>query len=147
MTLHLIKLSVGSEGIEDLAVWQRTLAGRALALTGQERVWHTTRMIPKRRDELLDGGSIYWVIKRVVQVRQRIIGLEENIGEDGIKRCDIVLDPELIPTKGAARRPFQGWRYLQPDDAPPDLMGASGASAGDRPPPEMQRELAELCLL
>ncbi len=148
MPLHLVKLSVGSESVEDLVQWQATLQARSRAATGTPRVWHTTRMIPKRRDELLAGGSLYWVIKRVIQVRQTIIDIVEVEGDDGIRRCDIVLAPELVPTKAAARRPFQGWRYLKPEDAPADLgRGLSAGEDGDLPPPAMRRELAELCLI
>lgn len=126
MTLHLIKLCVGADSIEDLERWRdrSTRKGEPMA--------HVTRMFPKRRDELLDGGSLYWVIKRVIQVRQKIIGLEEVVSQDGIRRCAIMLDPELVRTGPAPRRPFQGWRYLKPDDAPPDL-GPEEAGGEDLP--------------
>ena len=82
---------------------------------------HVTRMWPKRADELLDGGSIYWVIKGLVLARQRIVRLDEVDRGDGIRRCAIVLDPDLRRTESAPRRPFQGWRYLAGSDAPRDL--------------------------
>src|SRR5690554_6603159 len=115
--LHLIKLSVGTEDVEDLALWQTT--ARAQGPDGLPR--HITRMWPRREAEILDGGSIYWVIKGVLQCRQRVLRLDEVIGQDGIRRCAIVLDPELIRTAQALKRPFQGWRYLPAKDAPPDL--------------------------
>jgi len=114
--LHLMKLSVGTADIADLAAWQDT---RRRA-TGQ-RNQHVTRMWPKRETELLQGGSIYWVIKGVMQARQRLIALDEVIGEDGIRRCALVLDPQIYRTTPAPRRAFQGWRYLAVADAPPDL--------------------------
>jgi len=112
---------------------------------GRGEIWHTTRMFPRRRDAVLDGGSLYWVVKRVIQVRQRIVDLREVRSDDGIMRCQIVFDPELVVVSPRPRRPFQGWRYLDPDDAPDDLS-AAGAAAVDMPP-AMRRELAELCLL
>ena len=106
--VNLIKLSVGTENVDDLAAWQSTK--RAQAPDGLPR--HVTRMWPKREAEILDGGSIYWVIKGVVQCRQKIMRLDEYIGSDGIRRCAIVLDPALIRTQSSLKRPFQGWRYL-----------------------------------
>lgn len=109
---------------------------------GRDHSLHITRMWPKREAELLDGGSIYWVIKGAIQLRQRLIGFEEIIGEDGIRRCGFMLDPELIRTTNALRRPFQGWRYLKSEDAPSDL-GAVREN-DDALPEEMQQSLAKL---
>jgi len=136
--LNLIKLSVGTESVETLADWQ---AMRRVDL-GRDHSLHITRMWPKREAELLDGGSIYWVIKGAIQLRQRLIGFEEIIGEDGIRRCGFMLDPELIRTTNALRRPFQGWRYLKGEDAPSDL-GAVREN-DDVLPEEMQQSLAKL---
>ena len=132
MSLHLIKLCVGADSIDDLR--RSTQSGEPMA--------HVTRMFPKRGDALLDGGSLYWVIKRMVQVRQRIIGLEEVRGQDGIRRCAIMLDPELVRTAPAPRRPFQGWRYLKADEAPQDL-GPDGAGGEDLPD-NLRAKLLEL---
>lgn len=107
---------------------------------------HTTRMTPRRGDEILNGGSIYWVIKRLVQVRQRIIGLHEGMDEDGRSFCAIELDPDLVPVEPRSHRPFQGWRYLKDEDAPRDLPRGSVASDAE-PPPEMAAELRKLGLL
>jgi len=112
--IHLIKLCVGAEKVEDLIDWQAQQYG-----TGPAR--HVTRMTPKRSEELLDGGSLYWVFKGAVLARQRVIGLEDVIGSDGIPRCAILLDREVVRTEAMPRRPFQGWRYLPPEDAPADL--------------------------
>ncbi len=110
--LHMIKLSVGSESLDTQAEWQ---AAR-LAESGTLR--HITRMWPRREAELLAGGSIFWVIKGMVQSCQKIIRLDEVIGEDGIRRCGLVLDPQLFHTAPQTKRPFQGWRYLKPEYAP-----------------------------
>lgn len=137
--LHLIKLSVGTEDIEDLERWQ---AGR---LKRAGRVFHRTRMMPRRGEELLAGGSIYWIIKGKTCVRQRLIGLERDVDEEGRPYTLLLLDPWLVRTVPRAHRPFQGWRYLLPEDAPPDLR-ASGAT-DDEMPPEMLEELRSLGIL
>ena len=143
MTLHLVKLSVGTESLESQADWVKT----RVALN-KKRKWgavhdHVTRMFPRRREELLAGGSIYWVIKGMILVRQRIVDLKPVTGDDGIERCAILLDPETMPTEPQPRRAFQGWRYLKPEDAPRDLSESAQRGA----PPELQAELAELGLL
>lgn len=136
--INLIKLSVGSESVETLAAWQQMRM--AELPDGLPR--HVTRMWPKREAEIVNGGSIYWVIKGVIQCRQKVLRLDEVIGEDGIRRCAIILDPELHRTQGALKRPFQGWRYLKPEDTPPDLP--KGRTSEDPLPPELNRALAEI---
>lgn len=136
-SLNLIKLSVGTEDVQDLADWQKT--ARAKGPDGLPR--HVTRMWPKRDAELLEGGSIYWVIKGVVLARQRIVRLDEVDRGDGIRRCAIVLDPEIVRTEAVPRRPFQGWRYLEGRDAPRDLPQGR---ANDDLPPTLMTALAEI---
>lgn len=140
-TIHLIKLSVGTESLTDLAAWQQMRA--AQSPDGLPR--HVTRMWPRRVDEVLNGGSIYWVIKGQVQGRQKILRLDPVTGADGVNRCAIVLDPELVPTTASLRRPFQGWRYLKPEDAPADLP--QSRQNDDELPPELSTALAEIGLL
>jgi hypothetical protein len=136
--VHLLKLCVGAAAIEDLAAWQ----DQRRALTGAKNPVHITRMSPKRAPEILAGGSLYWVFKGVILARQRILGLEERRGEDGILRCAIVLDPAIIRTEPAPRRPFQGWRYLAPADAPRDL--AAHRANEDALPPALSAALADI---
>ena len=138
--INLIKLSVGSESIDTMRDWQ---AGH-MKMFKRDYAMHVTRMWPRREEELLNGGSIYWIIKGFIQARQRIIGLEEVIGEDGIRRCGLKFDPEVIPTTQAPRRPFQGWRYLNPDDAPADLP--KGRENEATIPSDLQNELDALGL-
>ena len=138
---HLIKLSVGTDDVEGLARWQAN--GAARGADGLPR--HVTRMWPRREAEVLAGGSIFWVIKGQIQCRQRILRLDKLTGQDGINRCAIVLDPELIRTVTAQRRPFQGWRYLAPDDAPPDLPATRKSE--DALPPELAGALADIGVL
>jgi hypothetical protein len=135
---NFIKLSVGTESVEDLEAWQTT----PMVRTADGNVRHVTRMWPKREDDLLDGGSIYWVIKGQIQARQRFVRLEEADHGDGVRRCAFVLEPELIRVAPSTKRPFQGWRYLKPEDSPVDLSGTRADD--DALPPELNAALAEI---
>jgi len=139
MTVHIVKLCVGADTIEDLAGWQ------AMRLRRVGEIAHTTRMIPKRAEEVTGGGSIYWVIKGLIQVRQRIVEIRPFTDDEGISRCDLLMHKDLVEVEPVPRRPFQGWRYLKPEDAPPDL-GKAGKGAKDLPP-KLRAELRELGLL
>ena len=139
MTLNLIKLSVGTEDVDDLARWQT----RRLKQTG--RVFHKTRMMPRRRDELVAGGSIYWVIKGFVRARQRFVGVEAAVDDSGCPCTLLLLDRKLVRTVPRAHRPFQGWRYLDGEDAPPDLVEAP--KGAEDMPLKLRAELQELGLL
>jgi hypothetical protein len=136
--VHLIKLCVGVSDVEELADWQDRRRKQF------RRVYHVTRMAPTRADELIDGGSIYWVIRGAVLVRQLIKAVERYTDEEGIGRCKLVFDPKLVPVRPVPRRAFQGWRYLNAADTPPDLPPTA---AGDDLPPRLRAELAALGLL
>ncbi len=138
---HLIKLSVGTDSVESLSAWQDSGA----AQTADGLPCHVTRMWPKREAEILAGGSIYWVFQGLVQCRQPILRLDRVTGSDGIERCAIVLQPGLIRVAPAPRRPFQGWRYLAPSDAPPDL--SKTRQREQELPPELAGALAEIGVL
>ena len=145
MALHLLKLCVGCDAIEDLEEWiaERLKAARKARRKPEHA--HITRMIPQRAGELVDGGSLYWVIRGNVQVRQRILAVRPFRDPEGIRRCRLVLEPQTVPTEWQPRRAFQGWRYLKPEEAPRDL---SNARAGLRQlPAELRRDLADLGLL
>jgi hypothetical protein len=120
VTVHLLKLCVGADSVEDMLDW----------LGSAQPGWppgcsvHVTRMWPRREAELLDGGSLYWVIRGAILLRQPILGLDRVDEGDGIERCGIVLDRRAVRTEAAPRRPFQGWRYLAPSEAPRDLPAA-----------------------
>lgn len=146
MTVHMIKLCVGADSIEDLAQWQKQRLAAQRASGQKPRLFHGTRMVPKRQEGLLQGGSLYWVIKGIVQVRQRITGFGEGKKPDGTPCCLVYLDRPLIPTHPVPRRAFQGWRYLEPADAPPDLDARSSRALAELPP-QMRKELAELGLI
>ncbi|MFN4155472.1 MAG: DUF1489 family protein [Paracoccaceae bacterium] len=138
--IHILKLCVGADSVEDLLDWQASQRAR----WPKGCAVHVTRMWPKRADEVLAGGSLYWVIKGVVLARQRIVGLEPVTGEDGISRCAIVLDAEVTRTQAVPRRPFQGWRYLEAKDAPPDLL--PGREKEEALPPGLAEAMAEFGL-
>ena len=138
--INILKLCVGAESVEDLTEWHDSHRDRWLAGT----TMHITRMWPKREDEVTAGGSLYWVIKGVVLARQSILRLEEVIGADGIRRCGLVMDAEVIRTEPAPRRPFQGWRYLEPAESPRDLPKRRAKE--DTLPPELARALADIGL-
>ena len=146
MPLHLVKLCVGATSIEDLSVWQAERLANARKADSKAQLFHTTFQAPKRQAELLDGGSLYWVIKGQIAVRQRLTGFGEGKKADGTPCCLLLLDPELVPVRPLPRRAFQGWRYLTAEDAPPDLGRAAGQGLA-RMPEHLRRDLAELCLI
>jgi hypothetical protein len=140
--LHLLKLCVGADAVEDLTSWQAERIAERRAAGLSPFAYHVTRMWPRREAEILAGGSLYWVFRGRVLARQRILGLEPRRGADGIERCALRLDPAVVRTLPQPRRPFQGWRYLRPEDAPPDL-----AVAASPLPPGLVSELAEIGVL
>jgi hypothetical protein len=134
MALHMIKLCVGIDSVEALQAWRK-------AVEPSEPQWRMrTRQTPKRADELVEGGSLYRVIKGVVLCRQKILAVE-TVGEGVGARCEVLLDPVVIRTAPAPRRPFQGWRYLETKDAPADLTGDGDLEAM---PTELALRLREL---
>lgn len=135
--VHILKLCVGAESVKDLTDWQAK--PRAKGPDGLPR--HVTRMWPKREAEVISGGSLYWVIKGVILARQRILRFDEVDRGDGIGRCGLVLDPEVVRTEAVPKRPFQGWRYLKPGDAPGDLKHSESQA---HLPPKLEAALAEI---
>ena len=142
MPLHLLKLCVGADSLEDLRSWSAVRLAQMEAAGEEVHLFHTTRMIPKRADDLTSGGSLYWVIKGNVQARQRIMEIRPFVDVDGIRRCKLMLASEIIATQWQPRRAFQGWRYLEKVDAPADLDQSCDALPGS-----LKTELAELGLL
>ena len=130
MPLHLLKLAVG---IDDIGHLREIRKARAAERGGN---WVYTRNRPRRAREVLDGGSIYWVIGGQIRVRQRVTGLRGERDDTGRRYCLIEVDAELVPTLPRVCRPFQGWRYLSPEDAPPDRPAAAALTS--------DRMLAEL---
>ncbi len=146
MPLHLIKLAVGCDSVKELKGWvaERMKVAKAKGLP--QRHIHVTRMTPKRIEDILDGGSLYWVIRGEIAAREKIVGIEPFRDKDGIGRCRIVMQPKVIAVSPRPMRPFQGWRYLTAEDAPADLGKTSAAGVEAMPEP-LRRELRDLGLL
>ena len=140
MTLHLIKMCVGCDSVEDLRQWQqdRLLRGQPLI--------HRTRNMPKRAAEILDGGSLYWIIKGEVRVRQRVLALDPGVEGEGVRFCLIRFDPDLVETVRMPQRPMQGWRYLDAEKAPADRDPAHQDDI-DQMPPQMVKDMKSLGLM
>ena len=145
MSLHLIKLCVGADSIADLAHFQAARLERQAHDGVAQELAHRTRQMPRRRDEILDGGSLYWVISGQIAVRQGILDLRAVSDDPEGKRCDVVLASRLVPVRPTPRRAFQGWRYLAADAAPADLGDGPGQSADI--PDELRAVLIELGLM
>ena len=141
--LHLIKLCVGVDTLQELADWQTKRLREKRAKGQKPELMHITRQFPKRAEELLDGGSLYWVIKGQISARQRLIELRE-VSRNGVPHCGLVYDKKLVPVRPRPRRAFQGWRYFDDKDVPPDIAEVKGAKGL---PDALKRELATLGLL
>ncbi len=139
--LHLIKLCVGVKDVADLA------AIHARRLAQDPPLRHQTRMMPKRAAELTEGGSLYWVIAGLIRVRQRLLEVREERWDDGTACAGLVLDPKLILVEPRPQKPFQGWRYLSAEAAPPDLAQPVSAAGLEVLPPKLRQELQALCLI
>lgn len=140
--LNLVKLCVGADEPSDLAAWQAARAADRAQRGLDPKPRHTTRQFPRRAAELLAGGSLYWVFRGLIRARQPLIAIDPVTGDDGIRRYDLVLDPAIMLTEPAPRRPFQGWRYLTGADAPRDLSAFGDDAAADPLPSELRDALA-----
>jgi hypothetical protein len=136
---------VGCDSVDDLKSWVAARLKEKKRCGQKPEHIHTTRMVPKRNEELLDGGSLYWVIRGQVMCRERILDLRPFVDKDGIGRCRIVLDGKIRLVVPRPYRAFQGWRYLAEKDAPGDLERTARGAA--TMPEQMRRELSELGLL
>jgi hypothetical protein len=141
--LHLIKLCVGVDSLQELADWQKRRLKEKRTKGQKPELIHITRQMPKRAEELLDGGSLYWVIRGQIMARQALLELRP-VKKNGVPHCGLVYDKRLVSVRARPRRAFQGWRYLEPKDAPPDIAALKGAKGLPEP---LQRELAVLGLL
>jgi hypothetical protein len=139
--LHMIKLAVGATDVENLRIWQQQRAREAPPLR------HLTRQIPRRAAEVVAGGSLYWVVQGAVLVRQRILDIADDRREDGSACAALVLDTTLVPVEARPTRAFQGWRYLAPEAAPPDLANLRPADGEAALPEPMRRALRALALI
>jgi hypothetical protein len=145
MTLHLIKLCVGADSLADLRGWMAARMAEAKRRGAASRHAHVNRMAPKRAADILDGGSLYWVIKGQIGARQRVVDIEPFIDSDGIGRCRLWLDGDVVAVAPRPMRAFQGWRYYEAKSAPPDIDESQPGFADM--PEALRRELAGLGLL
>jgi hypothetical protein len=145
MALHLLKLCVGCDSIRDLEDWIEENRAHHRRLGRSYEQTHTTRMVPKRMQAIVDGGSLYWVVKGQIACRQRLLAIRPFVDSDGIGRCRLVIEPVVVAVEPRPCRPFQGWRYLETTDAPRDLGRSSGDLAAM--PETLRRKLVDLGLL
>ena len=141
MTVNLLKTAVGVPDLDHLRLRQAT---RRAERDGREVVIGYTRNKPRRLDELVAGGSIYWIVKAHILVRQRFLGLDDAVDDSGRAYCELLLDPHLIETVPVPKRAIQGWRYLPQAEAPPDLDIAYGGEEDEALPAHLARELREI---
>jgi hypothetical protein len=142
MTLHILKLLVGVEDVDHLAQIQKIRLKREGVLS------HITRNTPRKAVEILEGGSVYWVIKRFIRVRQRLVGIEKGVNSEGKPSCALILDPNLVATELKEFRAFQGWRYFKNEESPADLINQTGETEiHKRLPDDMAAELKSLGLI
>ena len=142
--LHLVKMAVGIDSVQHLSAVQKKRLNTNLNAGLGPLLQFVTRNRPKRFEEILAGGSMYWIIKGAIRVRQRILGLDPVVDHEGRKACAIRFDPELVETEAQPYKPIQGWRYLEDKEAPPDRLGEDGS---EDLPPSLRAELKELGLL
>ncbi len=145
MSVHLIKMCVGIRSVDHLVERQADRLEQARQRGEVPTLRHVTRHMPRRAAELLDGGSLYWVIKGFVRVRQRLTTIDRIVNEEGRPSCALILDPKLVKTELRPCKPFQGWRYLAGEKAPPDATRAARGPA--EVPSELAAELRALGLL
>jgi hypothetical protein len=145
MPLHLIKLCVGADSVKDLEDWIKRKSKQKNKRSAKREHIHTTRMVPKRAEELLDGGSLYWVIRGQIMCRERLLDIRPFVDREGVSRCRLVLDGKVVLVEPRPFRAFQGWRYLEAKGAPRDLDRV--APGAKKMPENLRRELRELGLL
>src|SRR5690348_499046 len=146
MPLHLIKLAVGCDSVKELKEWIAERMKTAKKKGLPQCHGQITRMTPKRVDEILADGSLHWATRGEVAAREKIIAIEPFRDRDGIGRCRLVMQPKVVAVSPRPMRPFQGWRYLAEDAAPPDFGRAAAAGVEAMPEP-LRRELRDLGLL
>ena len=145
-TVNIVKLAVGIQSVEELALIQRRFLNQAGALANNG-FYHSTKLMPKKHEAIVKSGSLYWVIKGVICARQKIVAITKQEDSDGIKRCKIFLNDTIIKTTPIRKRPFQGWRYLKRNKTPADIVDPVTGTFDDDIPLEVQQKLLEVGLL
>ena len=132
--INLKKLAVGINSLEELKDFQ------ILKLKKNNEISVKTKNTPKRKPEILDGGSLYWIINNRFAIRQLVIDIRENISYEGKKYCLIILDRKIIQVEKISQRPFQGWRYLKLNNSPKDI----NLNLRKKIPEELSNHLSEI---
>ena len=145
-SVNIVKLAVGIQSVEELALIQRRFLNQPTVQTSKG-FYHSTKLMPKKHDAIVESGSLYWVIKGVICARQKIVEIIKQEDSDGIKRCRIYLEDSIIKTTPIRKRPFQGWRYLKKNKTPADIIDPITGTFDDDIPLEVQRQLLEVGLL
>ena len=143
--VNIVKLAVGVQSVEELALIQRRFLNQAETATNG--FYHSTKLMPKKHEAIVKSGSLYWVIKGVICARQKIVAITKQEDSDGIKRCKIFLNDTIIKTTPIRKRPFQGWRYLKRNKTPADIVDPVTGTFDDDIPLEVQQKLLEVGLL
>lgn len=146
MHVNLLRTGVGVDSIEHLAEIQETYR-YAIDENGDDIAFFTTRNMPQRSNELLNGGSVYWIIKRLICVRQIITDIQQTTDDEGQRLCIISMKPQIMMVDPIPHKHIQGWRYLSPDKAPKDIRPYDKNTNTDKLDPQMEKELRELGLL
>lgn len=148
MALHLVKMAAGVASLANLKARQKKYLKRIASGPGAPALRYRTRNMPKRAEEILDGGSIYWVFRGHIRARQAIKAISQKRDREGRSYCELRLGRLIVPTVPRPHRAIQGWRYLEETDAPPDLKsGGKEAAAVAALPEALAEELRELGLL
>ena len=141
--VNIVKLAVGVRSVEELALIQKRFLNQP---GGQisKGFYHSTKLMPKKHEAIVESGSLYWVIKGVICARQKIVEIIKQEDTDGVKRCRIYLGNSIIKTTPIRKRPFQGWRYLKKNRTPADIIDPITANFDDDIPLEVQQQLLEV---
>ena len=144
--VNIVKLAVGVKSVEELALIQRRFLNQSKTQTSKG-FYHSTKLMPKKHEAIVESGSLYWVIKGVICARQKIVEIIKKEDPDGVKRCRIYLENSIIKTTPIRKRPFQGWRYLKKNRTPADIVDPVTATFDEDIPLEVQQQLLEVGLL
>ena len=145
-TINIVKLAVGIQSVEELALMQRQFLSEA-GTNSNNGFYHSTKLMPKKHEAIVKSGSLYWVIKGVICARQKIVAITKQEDADGIKRCKIFLDNSIIKTTPIRKKPFQGWRYLKKNRTPTDIANPVTSTFETDIPLKLQQQLLEVGLL
>ena len=144
--VNIVKLAVGVQSVEELVLIQKRFLNQPGTLTSKG-FYHSTKLMPKKHEAIVESGSLYWVIKGVICARQKIVEIIKQEDRNGVKRCRIYLDNSIRKTTPIRKRPFQGWRYLKKNRTPADIVDPVTATFDDDIPLDIQQQLLEVGII